>query len=338
MSDSNFRDPIGLVWRMLRSSNPTARSVLIREALGIATRPLDAALSAGEARRISAAAAKDGPAPCVLVVGGPRSGTTLVFQLLAKHLNVSYTSNWTGAFPRSPIAAGRLAPRWQRDPKASTRNFFGSVSGMGGPNDAFGVWDRWFGGVRGKPEAPSAEAAEEMRAFVGAWNRAFGRPLLNKNNRNALAIEALAEALPDAVFVVVERDPVFVAQSLLESRAMVQGDADAGWGLLARDADPADPEGAVQAVCDQVREFQAEINAQADRIDPARVVRVRYDTFCLDPVATLAAVAAACPAAGPVKGTPPTLRTTDRRRVSNADFAGIERRLGGRRPDTRTPV
>ena len=337
MTEPNFKDPVGLAWRMLTSRNPTARSVLVREALGVVAKPVDRLLARAEAKRLAGAGASSegGADDAVLVVGGPRSGTTLVYQLLAKHLNVSYTSNWTGMFPRSPIAAGRLVPRWQRDPRerGGTRNFFGSVSGMDGPNDAFGLWDRWFGDVRGRPEPPSPEAAGEMRDFVRAWNRAFGRPLLNKNNRNALLIEALADALPAAVFVVVERDPVYVAQSLLESRKTVQGDADAGWGLLARDADPDDPEGAVEAVCAQVREFQAEINLQADRVDPTRVVRVRYDAFCRDPGATLAAVAAACPAAGPVRGTPLPLRTTNQRRVSDADFAGIERRLGGRRDE-----
>ena len=329
MPDPNFHDPLGLAWRMLRSPNPTARSVLLREALGVAARPLDAALARGERRRL--AAAEGGPAPCVLVVGGPRSGTTLVYQLLAKHLRVSYTSNWTGAFARSPIAAGRLAPRWQRDPKASTRSFFGSVAGPGGPNDAFAVWDRWFGGVRGKPGPLPPEAAAEARAFVAAWNAAFGRPLLNKNNRNALAISALAEALPEAVFVVVERDPVYVAQSLLEARALVQGDAQRGWGLLAEDADPDAAEGAVEAVCGQVRAFQREIDAQAEALDPARRVRVAYEDFCRDPRPTLEAVAAALPAVGPVRGTPPPLRSTDRQRIDAADFAGIERRLGGGR-------
>ena len=328
MADANFKDPVGLAWRMLTSRNPTARSVLVREALGVAAKPVDRLLARVEARRLAVGGDEGGSDDTVLVVGGPRSGTTIVYQLLAKHLNVSYTSNWTGLFPRSPIAAGSLMKRWQHDPRSATRNFFGSVSGMDGPNDAFGVWNRWFGGIRGRPEPPSPEAAEEMRSFVRSWNAAFGRPLLNKNNRNGLLIEALAEALPKAVFVVVERDPVFVAQSLLESRKTVHGDASAGWGLLARDADPADPEGAVAAVCDQVREFQAEIGAQVDRVDPARAVRIRYDAFCRDPGATLAAVVAACPAAGPVRGTPAPLRTTNERRVSDEVFEGIERRLG----------
>ncbi|BAM02267.1 sulfotransferase [Phycisphaera mikurensis] len=330
MVEPNFRDPLGLAWRMLRSPDPTARSVLLREALGVAVRPLDALLAAAERRRLGGEA-PDGSAPCVLVVGGPRSGTTLVYQLLAAHLRVSYTSNWTGAFPRSPISAGRLVPRWQREPVPSTRSFFGSVRGPGGPNDAFAVWDRWFGGVRGEPTPLRGEAIEELRAFVSAWNAAFGRPLLNKNNRNALAIEALAEALPGAVFVAVERDPVFVAQSLLEARALVQGDAQHGWGLLAEDAEPGVENGAVEAVCNQVRAFQRRIREQADAVEPARVVRVGYEAFCRDPRPTLAAVAAACPAAGPVRGTPPPLRSTDRRRIDAADFAGLERRLGERR-------
>ena len=335
MPDANFRDPLGLAWRMIRSGDATARSVLLREGLGLATRPLDALLANREERRLRAADHEPGPTPCVLVVGGPRSGTTLVYQLLAQHLHVSYTSNWTGAFPRSPISAGKLRPRWVREPKASTRNFFGSVAGPGGPNDAFAVWDRWFGEVRGKPGPLSPESAAEVLAFVSAWNAAFGRPLLNKNNRNALAITSLAEALPGATFVVVERDPVYVAQSLLEARAMVQGDARHGWGLLCEEADPASAEGPVEAVCNQVRAFQREIGRQADALDPARLVRVAYKAFCRDPLPVLHAVATACPAAGPVRGTPPPLQSTDRRRIGVADFTGIERRLGGSERDRR---
>ena len=49
-SNQNFRDPIGLVLRMLKSGNRAAWEALFREALGIAARPLDAALSIFERR------------------------------------------------------------------------------------------------------------------------------------------------------------------------------------------------------------------------------------------------------------------------------------------------
>ncbi len=282
----NFKDPMGLAWRMLRSGNATARSVLLREFSGLALKPFDWLLSPLERRRLRKlkdAERPNDPTPMLLMVGGPRSGTTIAYQLLVAHLPVSYTSCWVDAFAHSPITAGRLRRRWVLDPPDTRENFFGSVRGMSGPSDAFAIWNRWFGEVRGVPDPLTDEAEADMRSFFWAWHQTFGRPLLNKNNRNTLAVTQLAQTLPAARFIVIRRNPIHVVQSLIVSRREVQGDVNAGWGLLSRDADPDKPMDYVDVVCEQVHEFQTELDRQLATVDPARVMNLNYRELCANP-------------------------------------------------------
>ena len=106
---SNFQDPIGLVRRMLASGDPAARSALGREALRYLLLPLDWVLGRFEQRRLKPSAGR--LPPIVLIVGSPRSGSTLLYQVLAGHLPVSYPSNLTALFerarsPQRPYRAG----------------------------------------------------------------------------------------------------------------------------------------------------------------------------------------------------------------------------------------
>lgn len=334
---SNFKDPIGLFRRMLFSGDRTARFTLAREFLNLGLGPVDLALSLAE-RRMPEAGFRAPPGdesggvppavcPAVLVVGGPRSGTTLVYQALAAALPVSYLTNLMAAFPRSPLLAARLFHR-RPGRRFDFSNYFGSVAGLDGPNDGFALWNRWFGDARGQIEPLGPAQAEQLRAFFDRWWNTTGRPFLNKNNRNALAIAALHDAVPEALFVEVHRDPVHVAQSLILARTAVQGARHLGWGLLAEDSDPADPLGHVDAVCRQVRAFRAAIDAGRTAVPPHRRVRVAYETFCAEPEALIEEVRSRLwpdPAdrPGPLRGVRP-FRSTNRQRVSDAELERIE--------------
>lgn len=334
MTRANFRDPLGLAWRMLRSPNRAARAVLVREALALALIPFDLALSPFE--RIALNQARNTPAdsddafPLILVVGGPRSGTTLTSQLLARHLPVTYTSNWTSCFPNAPLTATRLMPRWARNPRAqATTNYFGHAAGLDAPHDAFFLWNRWLGPARAHAQPLTERHARDMRRFFRAWHRAFARPVLNKNNRNALCMDSIARALPGARFVVVRRDPVYVAQSLIEARREVQGSVSAGWGLLSRDADPTDPLGHVHAVCDQIEAFTRAIDDQLSRLPADRSVLLHYRTVCEDPAAAIEHVRDAFLPGASVNGSriPSALVSTNHPRLTEQELDAIRARF-----------
>ncbi len=284
---NNFQDPIGLARRMLCSRNQTAWWALAREVLRCGALPLDLLLARGDRRLLKQQ--RELTAPLILVVGPPRSGTTLLHQVLAATLDVCWFPNVSEVFPRAPLTATRwFGGRFRRT--GGLQSFFGQTSGLTPPNDAFHIWNRWFGTDRYEPIL-TPQAAAEMRNFMACWTELFGKPLLNKNNRNTLCVGLLSRALPTAHFVIASRDAADVARSLVRSREFVQGSRSRPWGL-ASCADRQNQEhGYIDDVVDQIASIRARLSCEISQVAPERVTVASYEELCDDPCAIVENIA-----------------------------------------------
>jgi hypothetical protein len=292
---ANFKNPLGLIGRMLLSRKRAAYAALIHEAMWLAAKPVDALLRKRDTRLVKKSHEKS--EPVLLVVGAPRSGTTLVYQTLARYLDVSYFSNLTSFFPRSAIAGTRMFGWLAGKPSADFHNFYGQTAGLNGPNHGFTIWNQWLGEDRYVPRTDlSTDEMKAMQKFFAAWSITFQKPLLNKNNRNTACLDQLSRALPSAVFIVVRRNPLLVAQSSINARAQVQGDKTVGWGLHANSqSDAGDALAYVDDVCDQILQIEQELDEQLAHIPADRIVEITYEGFCESPADAIAAIAAAVP-------------------------------------------
>jgi hypothetical protein len=145
------------------------------------------------------------------------------------------------------------------------------------------------------PQTLSLAAQQDMQRFFDAWFASFPQPFVNKNNRNTACVPLLAEALPNACFIVMRRDPAFVVQSILQAREHIQGSKTIGWGLgstpVARSKDMPDY---VAEVCAQVFHVNQKLQRDLDRIARERFISITYEDFCRAPGATVQHVACAC--------------------------------------------
>jgi hypothetical protein len=320
---------------MLRSGDRAARAALVREVGTAVLSPLDRCLEIAEARRIRSAPSSI--LPLVLIVGAPRAGTTLVYQVLARYLPVTYFTNLSALFPRAPLTASWLFQRRSRTARASFHSYYGNTAGLAGPNDGFHVWNRWLGTDRYRaPERLEADVIAGMRQFFAAWTGTFGRPLLNKNNRNADCVALLGRILPEAFFVVVRRDPVYVAQSLLIARQHIQGDKRRKWGLRSLDQEVGtDPLAYVDSVCQQIVEIERKLGEECRTLPAARFIDVQYEHFCENPADLIEEISSRMWGA-PIDTTivrrelDPTLLSTNQRRVTLEEFERIRSCLAHR--------
>lgn len=283
MGYSNFKDPVGLLKRMLLSGNKIAYSILFREFLAKLLIPIDFLLRGSEKRKLQKSTTSSDP--IILILGGSRSGTTLLYQTLAQYLPVSYVSNFIASFNNSPITAFKLFNKIIPKSKKSFQSYFGSVKGLGGPNDAFFLWNRWLGEDRNNaPKNISEQSKSEMKQFFNTWLRTTKKPFLNKNNRNSLCAPMFDAIFPNIFFVEIYRDPIFVAQSLILSRRTVQGSDKIGWGLLSKDSkNTDDPMAYIDDICRQVYEVDQLLAKNKEKIDPKKYIRVSYAEFCENP-------------------------------------------------------
>lgn len=280
---SNFKDPFGLASRLLCRGGTVGKHLVIREALTQFVKPLDYCLKVAERSLLTQDSKTD--FPLLLIVGPPRSGTSLLHQVLASCLDVSYFTNFNAMFRKSPLSAAKYFQK-RLDPGPVTgENLYGNTSGFRGVNDAFHVWNRYLGIERyDAMSALDSSTAQEMRQFFHAWTNITSKPLLNKNNRNLACTTLLSELLPRAHFIAVHREPVYVAQSLLKAREWVQGNRKIGWGLGSVDSSATgNPMDDVEAVCCQVAANESLLKRQRKQISSERWTDIAYESFCENP-------------------------------------------------------
>ena len=291
---AHVSNPFGLARRMIASGNRVALFTLFATILGILCIPLDLLLAIRERQRVASAPAV--PArPTIFICGPARSGTTLVFQVLCRHLDVTYLQNVTALFPRSPIVVSRIYRRLARSRTDIARpyeNYYGKTGGLAGPSEANHVWHRWV-----MPDAtgfrtilPPAGAAAAAR-FFAALGDAAGKPVIAKNNNLNAFADVMASAVPGALILCLRRRPEFLAQSLLQARREIHGSVARGYGV--QDAGNGGAAGEpVPSVCAQVAFLDRMAQEMRARVGPERFWIVDYEEFCRSPGTLVAAVAA----------------------------------------------
>lgn len=324
---SHFNDPVGLARRLLGSRDPDAYAAIGHAALGALCTPLDLWLARGE-RRLYAAAAPP-TRPLLFVCGPPRSGTTLVAQALVAHLPVAWLSNLFEVFPRAPLRARQLFGHRLHAWQANYRSYYGRSRTLDAPSDSLPLWDRWLGHDRTRVRTGLTPAERDaIQRFFGALEHLTGQPLVAKNNNLNLQAEPVAEALPTARFLCLDREPVFLAQALLLARREIHGSATVPYGLHPS-YDPADDP--VTSVCRQVVAHRTAAARLVDRLGPARARVLSYEQFCEAPQAAITEIGRALLGveAGAGCPMPPGTRfhASRRPRLPAEEFAALEARL-----------
>lgn len=276
-------NPVRLALKLLFNRKPAARSALLMAGAGVALSPFDRLLESREQELYQNAPAP--PHPVVIVCGPPRSGTTLVAQYLINALDVGYINNLTSLFPRSPLVANQLLRRWVQPASGDYNAFYGKSRGLSGANDGLYIWDRWLGEQRDAPiEALSADADPGIPQFFGALQQQTGKPVVNKVNRMISGASLVADVFPQARFIGLRRDPVMLAQSLLEARDLLTGSRQRRYGL-SDNSPPADD--AIEDVCRQVEYLNTLLDQQLAALGPERFLLLDYEQFCRQPAQLL---------------------------------------------------
>jgi len=235
--------------------------------------------------------------PALFIVGPPRSGTTLLYQLLVQRFRTSYLSNLAATLYRTPIAATRLGRAILPTHESDYRSTYGRVSGPMAPSEAGSVWGRWFSSgldaVRGgAADEPDAARREQMGRTIAGIEASFGVPFVSKNVYHSIRIRPLAKAFPSALFLVMERDRCETAVSILHARRTRSRSVDAWWSVPPREVGQLQGASLLEQVAGQVHYIERDIAEDLDRLGFERGLAVSYHELCTDPEAVLAGIAA----------------------------------------------
>lgn len=231
----------------------------------------------------------------VFVVGSPRTGSTMLFQLLVLRLGLPFVANVTNDLLWSTPIVGLALQRGVR-PGYSLESSYGKTRGPFAPSEASAVMGTWCGG--GHPsQTCSAKVLEGRKAHMcrtmaGVEMLYDGLPMVIKNAWNCFRIRSLAETLPNSRFIWIRRDARHAAASDLAARRVTKG-SETSWNS----ATPANleelrrmsPE--VQVLENQY-EFNRAIEDGLSAVAPGRSEEVWYEDILVRPEECLARISA----------------------------------------------
>jgi hypothetical protein len=260
----------------------------VRLAVHRVLRPIEATL-----HRAGGGAIEHAP---VFIVGPPRTGSTLLYQLLVRRYRFCYFSNLVNRFPATPLAVAKLSQSLGGfDAAAGFESRYGATLGWCSPNQGRECWVRWL------PESPNAlepqsvpsEAKLEIRAAVCALQRMSNRPFVNKWPPNSLRVRLLAEIFPQALFVRISRSAEPTVRSILRGRDELcrRGSGwfsvkPPGYREVMNDRAPAEQAGW------QIASIEHAIDADREAIGARRFFHVQYEQLTRRPRQVLDDVAA----------------------------------------------
>lgn len=231
--------------------------------------------------------------PLIFVVGAPRSGTTLLSQLLAYCLDVGYIDNFTARFWLAPVHGIRLSRLIAGGPQPGA--FESEYARTSRPTDIheFGYfWRRWLNKHTFEDVVHAAEHEDEidwagLRLTLANIQHEFGRAMVAKNMLGAYHMPRLRRELGEVLFVCIERDPLDACVSILDARRKYYSDPDAWWSYVPVEYPLLKDRDHWEQIAGQVHYLGAYYDRELAAVGADAAVRVSYEELCGDPAEVL---------------------------------------------------
>ncbi len=251
-------------------------------------------LESFKAKKIESAVNDISQLPIIYIVGVPRSGTTLLSQLICKYLNVSYIDNIAAKFWMNPVVGMNLSEslKNKEENKLTLNSIHGVTRDVFGPHEFGYFWRHWF--LLDDAMSHKLSSVELNRLDINGFRKRLyeilavkNLPMVFKNVICGFQAEWLTSAHQNSIFLYMKRDIGEVCSSILKARYDRYGDYSNWWSLMPPTVDEIlrinDPvEQVVRQVTDCSIEFEKEL------IKPyINFLEIEYNELCNSPSVVL---------------------------------------------------
>ncbi|MDY0222515.1 MAG: sulfotransferase [Desulfobacterium sp.] len=236
--------------------------------------------------------------PVMLILGSPRSGTTVLTQICAASNSFAYPTNFLSRFAYAPIV-GAMIQQMLFDPTFDFRNEFfdiqplvdfnsdiGKTDGTLGISEFFHFWRRFLPnhdpGYLSNDELLKVDI-NRMRSELASIEAIFKKPFMSKGMMLQYNIKFFAQQVPELFFMHIKRDPLFVMQSSLQSRRKYYSRDDIWWSVKPKEYEWLSSMDVYHQVAGQVLFTEKAIDDQLSTVEEKRKLICNYESICADP-------------------------------------------------------
>lgn len=233
--------------------------------------------------------------PVVLIMGCPRSGSTLALQWLARLGLFTTPSNLIARFYANPYLGARIQ-QILYDYDAGNQiglkgewdfaSALGRTDGALNPSEYWYFWRQFFSFGEIQKMSAEAEAAADLDGFrtgLAGLEAAYSKAVAMKGMILNWHIPLLDKALDHVVFINIERDPFAIGQSLIHAREKFFGTRDRWFSYKPPEYTELKDRSVEEQVAGQVYYNTQAVRDGLDTVAPNRQITIRYEDFCAAP-------------------------------------------------------
>jgi len=237
--------------------------------------------------------------PLLMILGTPRSGTSMLLQILSRDPRFAYPSFFNVHFPSTFLVTEKVVPRLLEPLLGGKRlqdNVPVTMQTADETEHATAVlslkslhlaWffhgrDRYYARYITFDEASEEDRAEWQEALLYFYRKLswrYRRPLVVKTPGDMGRLRLLTKLFPEARYVHICRHPDPVVQSAVGSYGLLRE-----FAPLQADRTPFGEEDLESVALDRYRQLTRNYFRDRELIPPERLVEIRYEDFLRDPL------------------------------------------------------
>jgi len=229
--------------------------------------------------------------PIIYVVGLPRSGTTLLSQLLSRYLSVGYINNLIARFWMNPEVGIRISETVIKRSERSKIKFK-SIQGVSeepwGPHEFGYFWSHWlklddFTSHKLSNSHLLKVDKKGLKKQLKTIINVFQSPVVFKNIICGLQASFLSSIHPNSLFILIERDTKSVASSILKCRKQRFGNERIWWSVKPSSySNIIKIESPIKQIKCQILDTSNDLNHELEKPN-VNCIRIKYEDLCSNP-------------------------------------------------------
>lgn len=221
--------------------------------------------------------------PPIFIIGAPRTGSTLLSQLLIEKFFFSYLTNIQSLFYGCPAAVFKMTRFFSNKikPQSELKSNYGYVKGLLAPSEAGAVFKYWFG-EKDFSLTIGKSQINFVRNSIKYMSHASSAPFLSKNLNNSMRLSTISTVFPEAFYIWIKRCPLYTGQSLLKMRYDLNGCYHKWASVRPKEYEELLSYSPYMQVVMQIKGIDGYIKQQLDKIKSSYVIKIYYDNLCIN--------------------------------------------------------
>ncbi len=226
--------------------------------------------------------------PFIFVVGAPRSGTTLLTQVLARSFDVGYIDNVAARLWLAPLTGIRLAESiLGKDKRPEYHSTYGKTNVPWNIHEFGYFWRHWLQ----KDQLTAVATAKEvephldwrgLKKTLANLQHHFQKPMVFKNIFGFFHAEKLQRVLGKTFFIYISRDELDTAISIWMARNKFYNDTRTWWSYAPPEINELLDLGATDQIAGQIHFLNRFFGEGVEKLSNVfgNAIQVHYEELC----------------------------------------------------------